>query len=210
MASLPSPPLSPINHPYNSSKTVCPPKIGYRKTHRHPDRRRDTYEILQALMTEHQRIEQLEYENMLNDLPSISCNSMDNAPKGILVNKNNKNHQHKNHHENHQPHYIPTSTLPSISLPPLPPHDKNHHGSTTKLSSNDNNNNNHTTISLPSSPNQSVSSNTSSISIASSNNSNSNNNSNNNNNNNNSNNTRQYVRFASEPPKVYSYPRVQI
>ncbi|ORX62926.1 hypothetical protein DM01DRAFT_1369499 [Hesseltinella vesiculosa] len=82
MSTLPSPPLSPVVHTYEPAR---------KKRHghlRHPDRRRDTFEVLQALMIEHQRIEQEEFDAMIRDLPAITCSSAKSSlppPKGILI-----------------------------------------------------------------------------------------------------------------------------
>ncbi|ORZ21664.1 hypothetical protein BCR42DRAFT_408018 [Absidia repens] len=94
MTTLPSPPLSPVDAPYTSTKLMTSPtRRGYRKEHhRHPERRRDTFELLQALVIEHQRLEQQEYETMLKQAPSISCRTPTKLPKGILVNTSNREH----------------------------------------------------------------------------------------------------------------------
>ncbi|KAI8061743.1 hypothetical protein BC940DRAFT_309640 [Gongronella butleri] len=76
MSTLPSPPLSPVTS-YDRRK-----RHGY---HRHPERRRDTFEILQALITEHQRREQDEFDAMTRDLPIITTSKSHPPTKGILV-----------------------------------------------------------------------------------------------------------------------------
>ncbi|SAL95009.1 hypothetical protein [Absidia glauca] len=100
-STLPSPPLSPID-----KSITLPCERRHRSNHqRHPPRRHDTFELLQALVNEHQRLEKQDYETMLREVPTIRRRPPTNAPKGILVNPS-------------PPHNELLSRVPPSSSPP--------------------------------------------------------------------------------------------
>ncbi|CAO3590158.1 unnamed protein product [Absidia cylindrospora] len=117
MTTLPSPPLSPVDAPYTSTKLMTSPtRRGFRKEHhRHPERRRDTFELLQALVIEHQRLEQQEYDTMLRQAPSISCRTPTKPPKGILVNTSYRGHNDTETNEQQTTRLLPSTKTNNLS-----------------------------------------------------------------------------------------------
>ncbi|OAD74017.1 hypothetical protein PHYBLDRAFT_64964 [Phycomyces blakesleeanus NRRL 1555(-)] len=73
-SSLPSPPLSPtLKRPSHYPR------------HRHPDRRRECYEHLQAIIRANKEREHEEEEAMVREAPAIFCRSQPRPTTSILI-----------------------------------------------------------------------------------------------------------------------------
>ncbi|KAI8338913.1 hypothetical protein BC941DRAFT_421576 [Chlamydoabsidia padenii] len=89
MSTLPSPPISPTDTSYTDPSILMTlPTVHHRSRQRkeyqrHPPRRENTFELVQALVKEHQRLEQQEYDKEVREAPTLLCTS--HTPKGILM-----------------------------------------------------------------------------------------------------------------------------
>lgn len=89
MSTLPSPPLSPTETTYTNPPTLTTsPTVSHRSKHRKDYQRHqryhDTYELLQALVKEHQKLEQQEYDSEVRETPTLFGHN-DATTKGILI-----------------------------------------------------------------------------------------------------------------------------